>query len=78
MVAQHILLDKLQYIEKLHKAGLIEAREAEGLETLIAKKMKKLAFHPPKLELPEAKDLLHSHPLFSDISRSVFESEVLV
>ncbi|GMH43152.1 hypothetical protein BSKO_11074 [Bryopsis sp. KO-2023] len=77
MVAQHLLLDKSAYVSKLEGAGLIEAREAGELKFLIEKRIKKLAFHPPHLRLPDPKDLLHSHPLFAVLNRSVFDKEVI-
>lgn len=76
MVSQSILSEKMEYVQKMRRAGLIEAREGDQLEVLISKQMKKLAFCPPQLQLPDPKALLHSHPLFSDVSRHVFETQV--
>lgn len=76
MVSQNILSDKMEYVRKMRNAGLIEGREGEQLESLISKKMMKLAFHPPQIDLPDAQELLRSHPLFNHMSKGVFEHRV--
>lgn len=76
MISQNILSDKMEFVKKMRSAGLIESREGEHLESLISMKMMKLAFHPPQIKLPDAQDLLHSHPLFNHMSQPVFTAKV--
>lgn len=76
MAAQNLLSEKMECIQDMKHGGLIEAREAQQLEALISRQMKRLAFHPPQLELPDPQNLLYSHPLFSELPKSVFDTEV--
>lgn len=76
LAAWEVLHQKARYVEELGKSGLIEAKEATALSGLIESKIKKLMYHPPNVEMPESKDLLKGHPLFSEMSQQIFDSTV--
>jgi len=76
LAAWEVLHQKARYVEELGKSGLIEAKEATALSGLIESRIKKLMYHPPNVEMPESKDLLKGHPLFSELSQQIFDSTV--
>ena len=74
--AQEVLLEKQAYVHQIVGAGLIEEREATLIREMIDTKLKYLTYNTLVLDLPNSHDLLHSHPIFINLSNSVFDSQI--
>eukprot|EP00873_Tetraselmis_striata_P035094 jgi/Tetstr1/455358/TSEL_042192.t1 len=78
LVALTVLHRKGKFVDHLFEGGLIEQKDYDALSTAIIKKSMKLQLGGwDTNDVPQPKDMMYNHSMFSTMSREAFDKEVL-
>jgi len=78
LVALTVLRRKGKFVEHLFEGGLIEQKDYDLLTTAIIRQSTRLSLGGWNTnDMPEPKDLMYHHHMFNNMSRDVFDKEVL-
>nr|AEV89922.1 plasma membrane Na+/H+ antiporter [Aeluropus littoralis] len=70
-VTYSVLTHLSEYVQNLHKTGLLEEKEVVHLDDSLQRDLKKLRTNPPPVKMPRFSELLNNHPLVGALPETV-------